>query len=339
MDDHNVDLSELAKLPHLETLRLMNVPGPSEKLLARVAAIPHLHSLVIVPDAQSQQFAAAKAASYGVLRDAPELRTFYFGELAIRPAAKSGHCDWGGASRSGRLSGLCLLPRRSKAGPCRPDPGAVPCAALGYQLATQFHGPSSRVLPGFVPAQAIVATGVWLAIAALSAWMLRGLGYSSGVAIALAAALTSSLVAAVAGALLNVFRTQPAGGLVSMFATLWCIFLPGLALLQPWWFEIYRGTTLGGSLLLTAGCAGWLVRRLRPGREMAAEIARSKGAAWQMPTTGWRARFLQRFWQRGERRIEALRPATTDRTGWQRASAGGLATPRSPCGSAGRWCC
>ncbi len=184
------DLSSLTALPQLESLTLRDADS-YQRRLPEIASLSHLRTLAIIPP-RGADHAAPDPAIFAVLRRATELQAFYFG-------------DWRFGQQQNPASGIgAVLPaievlpaeiRFSHNWYFFDGTIALLAGALAYQLGMQFHGPASRVVPGFVRAQVLTAALFWLASVTWSAWLLIGMGQLTIVAIAVSAAIMTAAVA------------------------------------------------------------------------------------------------------------------------------------------------
>ena len=320
------NLAGLAELPALETLALTNVGPITGRQLAQIARLPHLKTLILAPLRHPVGTVlpggerAALPADYEVLRSTPNLQTIYFGQWRFSEEGNPA------APIQAALPELSVYPAtvltRSDAMPLTVS---FICAflawALANQLAVEFRGAPSRLLPQFGWSHA-VAAAVWLAaVVAVTCCLLVQIGLSLPIGLALATTLTLALVAAGTLALLSVGRTQTPGTAVP-----WMVFFSGLLFpfliwmsSRPWWFELYPGATLLTCALVTVGLAGQLVRRLRPQVEVTPDVTRP-GSSVLLPSSGWRGRLWDpsRVLRKTEQQIEALSGRQGSWTWWRR---------------------
>jgi hypothetical protein len=315
------NLAGLAELPALETLALTNVAPITKSMLAEIAPLPHLKTLILAPlhhpsgTILPPGAQPASTADFAVLRSAPNLQAIYFGQwhfgeesnpaeamqavlpaMVVRPASVQHRCD--------------LLPMLASF-IC-----SLLAGALAYQLAIQFQGATGRLLPGFALPHALIATIWWIGAVATTTWLLAQIGFSAIIALALAAAVTTGLVAAGTVVVLSIFRTQPTNSFVPFAAPGGSLMLPFLIVSRPWWFEVYRGATLWSCGLATVGLALWLVYRLRPQVEMVPDLLRSQRFFSRRQLPPWRERLLGLRAADWAMDVQSTAPRPT--TWWQR---------------------
>lgn len=316
----------LAAWPSLQTIVFRSTRDVDDQVLEEMARLPHLKTVVIDILDTPQQDLPFSTAGFEALAKSPTLEKLYLGGRSPgdheRLLASAAPAFLGRTIYTARAEQPMQFPFIA-----RIAPAFLLAGAIGFQLASQFRSPGSRLMPGFVTVHAQVAIALALSVVGL---VTLGLMVSGGQPLA-ACLATTTIVSLFIAAMLNNSASSLSPGprwkprqvivMLCLFAFFGVVFLPDFderVLIHP------APTTL---LAMAAASTLFIVVIVATFRQLPLELVtpfnfpfdtRQQLPAFDFTGSKPAVRGMVNL-VAGEQRIERLPKISTQRDVWSRA--------------------
>jgi hypothetical protein len=325
-------LDALASLPKLDTLLLRTRSVVNDAVLTEVGSLPHLSMLVLDLADSPHTPLLATQAGFDALARAPELQTLYVGGRFPEDYTQLAFLAKASAPR------LWIFSSRHDSTKSIPFTFLMPCfwfaMAIGGQLASQFLGSGSRLIPGFASSHALVGVVLSAGVIVFGADRLMTIGVSGPVAIAASAAQVTSIIAlGAASALTRTFRPRGIQRLTWMIPVVFVCVL--VSFVFPAWDPLasalhspiaavsYALVACGATVL-----AVWTLAHRAEWFSDSSSLERQNPMRYEWLGMGGGSRWMF-FTNRRERHIEAGLSTTPNSNWWQRVGRWRLGNPPS----------
>jgi hypothetical protein len=323
-------LDALASLPKLDTLVLRTRSVVNDAVLTEVGSLPHLSMLVLDLADSPHTPLSTTEAGFDALARAPELQTLYVGGRFPEDYTQLAFLAKASAPR------LWIFSSRHDSTKSIPFTFLMPCfwfaMAIGGQLASQFLGSGSRLIPGFASSHALVGVVLSAGVIVFGADRLMTIGVSGPVAIAASAAQVTSIIAiGAASALTRTFRPRGIQRLTWMIPVVFVCVLASFvfpawdplasALHSPIAAVAYALVACGATVL-----AVWTLAHRAEWFSDSSSLERRNPMRYEWLGMGGGSRWMF-FTNRRERHIEAGLSTTPNLNWWQRVGRWRLGNP------------